>query len=83
MPVFILVVLRITQIDAFHDLGQFSPMSCCFHYYVHVVGHQDIVIKLKKEFLFAPENNIDTLMVIGLFLKDVLSVVAPKGLKRD
>jgi hypothetical protein len=52
------------------------PMSCRFHNTVHVVGHQDIVIKLKRAFLLAPENNIDILPVVGLFLKDVLSVVA-------
>ena len=76
MPLLILVVLRIPQIDAFHDLV--SPMCCRFHDKVHVGGHQDIVIKLKEVFLSVPENNIDILLVVGLFLKDVSSVVAPE-----
>ena len=58
-----------------HDFGNGDLRS--FDKQVHMICHQDIVIKLKKEFLFVPENNIDILPVVSLFLKDVLSVVAP------
>jgi len=62
------------EVDELHDFGNGDLRS--FDKQVHMICHQDIVIKLQKEFLFVPENYIDMLLVVGLFLKDVLSVVA-------
>jgi len=50
MAVLLLVVLRITQVDAFHDFRQ-RPLRLCFHDKVDMIGHQNVMIEKESVFI--------------------------------